>query len=397
MDFINSLFIILKYRWLIIRNVFLLTFISLIISLLLTKSYLSTATVLPLNPEGGGITSLLTGISMNVFEQNVIIPETFRIILRSNSLKDSLITKFDLFKVYNKKYIEHVYKKIDQNVLIEIDKELTFGYSPIVGIKVSVIDESPVRSCEMANFYIDYLKQKIDELNLKYVNKKYNFVSRRHQECENDLFQAELEMKLFQDKYGIMELSEYLKLSIQNIAMLEVEKEELEIELLVLAASGGANTAVYQKINTNIRVIERKIQELTEGNNLSDIKTKMFYPQKILPELALEYLRLYRDVEIQSKIFEMIKIQSEQVKLQMSEDLPSVLVLDHAKPPTYKFKPKRIYIVLSGFIFSLFISVFYVFMVEFYYSEKAKNSPVFSKLNEIGNLLKTDLRKIKRK
>jgi uncharacterized protein involved in exopolysaccharide biosynthesis len=363
----------------------------------MTKTYRATALVIPISTESGGISSLLGGFSLKVFEGNVIIPEVYRVILNSNTIKDSLIKKFDLFEVYGAKYREHVYKKINQNILIEVEKELGFGYSPIIGIKVSVVDESPERSSLMANYYIEYLRNRVDELNLSYVNKKYEFIKDRYNESETELETSENNLKYFQDKYGLIEITEQFKLIFQNLAKLEAAREELEIEISVLEASIGTKSTVYQKLTNNVEALNKKIRELREGTLTEETQDRLFFPQKVLPELALKYYRLYREVEVQAKIYEMIKLQFEQVELQVKKDLPSLLALDYARVPTYKYKPKRLFVVLSGLLFSLFISVLYIFLKEYYQTEKLKNSNKYHQISEMKELLLSDFRRKKRK
>ena len=397
MDLLDCLLVITRNRWLIFKNVLVITLLSLIISLIIPKKFKPTATLFPVGTEGGGISSLLSGYSLNVFERSVVIPEAFRVILRSQGLYDALIEKYDLFEVYDAKYKEQIYLKLEENIQLDVDREIGIGYSPIAAINVSVIDKKPERATEMTNFCVTYLYNKVKDLNSYYVDKKFKFVEDRYLKSLSEMNSAEMRMKSFQDKYGLIELDEQIKLMIQSLAELEAEKEKLEIELGVVAKSLGPSNPVYVNLQNNLDVLKGRIQELKSGTEYNDNKSIIFYPTDILPELAREYFALFRDLEVNKKLFEMLTIQYEQIKIQVGKDIPSVLILDYAKVPTYKYKPKRILIVLSGFIVSLLISILYVFFMDFFNKQKHENSLYFNKMHEIRSLIRSDLNKFKSK
>jgi capsule polysaccharide export protein KpsE/RkpR len=395
MDLLEYLLVLVRNRWLIIRNVIIFTLISLVVSLVIPKKYKPTATVIPVNMDVGGISSLLSGYSLNVFDRSVIIPEAFRVILRSQAMMDSLISRYDLFEVYGKKYKEHVYQELEKNIELEVDKEVGIGYSPIAAINVSVIGNEPERTTEMTNFCVDFLYDKIRGLNSHYVEKKFNFIENRYLKSVADVNAAEVAMKLFQDEYGLIEIEEQLKLMIQKLAEFEAEKEKMEIELAVLAASYDTSNPLYKKAKTNLEVMKERINQLKSGADFANNESVIFYPTSILPELAMRYFTLYRDVEVKNKILEMMTIQYEQIKIQIGKDIPSMLILDYAQVPTYKYKPKRILIVLGGFLISLLISIAYVFFMNFYITQKSDDTDYYRKLDEMRSLIISDFKKSK--
>ncbi len=395
MDLLDCLLIITRNRWLIFKNVLIISMLSLVISLIIPKTYKPTATLFPVGSDGGGISSLLSGYSLNVFERSVVIPEAYRVILRSQGLYDTLIEKFDLFEVYDVKYKEQIYLELEENIQLEVDRELGIGYSPIAAIIVSVVDEDPQRATDMTNFCVSYLYDKVKDLNSFYIDKKFKFVEDHYLKNLAEMNAAETKMQSFQEKYGLIEIDEQIKLMIQSLAALESEKEKLEIELGVIGKSLGPSNPVYKNLQTNLDVLKSRIEGLKSGAEYTDTGSIIFYPTGTLPELAMEYFALYRDLEVNKTIYEMLAVQYEQTKIQVGKDIPSVLILDYAKVPTYKYKPKRILIVLSGFIVSLLISVAYVFFMDFFHKQKDEDSSVFSKMDEIRSMIRSDFNKLK--
>ena len=60
-SFLDYLIILAKNKWLLIKVVFISVIIGIIVSLLIPKEYKSTAEIIPVSSEGGGISSLLAG------------------------------------------------------------------------------------------------------------------------------------------------------------------------------------------------------------------------------------------------------------------------------------------------------------------------------------------------
>jgi uncharacterized protein involved in exopolysaccharide biosynthesis len=91
---------------------------------------------------------------------------------------------------------------------------------------------------------------------------------------------------------------------------------------------------------------------------------KVLVPFKQAPELATQYVRLYRDLQIQNKILEFITPLYEQAKVEENRSTPSVVVLDHAGVPERKARPKISLYALLALVISSMISLFVVFAGE---------------------------------
>jgi capsule polysaccharide export protein KpsE/RkpR len=84
-------------------------------------------------------------------------------------------------------------------------------------------------------------------------------------------------------------------------------------------------------------------------------------PFKNLPELSMEYLRDFRELEIQQKILEVTLPLYEQAKVEEQKSIPTIMVLDKAVPPQIKNAPKRatITIVISLLIFFMLLPIIF--------------------------------------
>lgn len=94
---------------------------------------------------------------------------------------------------------------------------------------------------------------------------------------------------------------------------------------------------------------------------------KVFVPFSRVPDLGVEYVRRFRDVEIQYKILQFITPLYEQAKVEERRQTPSVIVLDKAYPAERKAKPKASLWSGLAFIGSLLLSLVGVFLLEMFH------------------------------
>ena len=99
-------------------------------------------------------------------------------------------------------------------------------------------------------------------------------------------------------------------------------------------------------------------QDLTKAENtLKEFREKN--RQVLSPQLLLEQERLIRDVQINATIYTELRKQYEIVKIEEVKNIPIINIMDTARAPAKKDKPKRAIIVLSVFFLSFFSSVGY--------------------------------------
>jgi len=99
---------------------------------------------------------------------------------------------------------------------------------------------------------------------------------------------------------------------------------------------------------------------------LKEIKNRM----KDMPELGLEYGRLYRDVEVKSKVLAFMEMELEKARLEEAQESTNVQVLDKAVPPDFKTSPNYRLSLIFIFIISLTLATISVFIPKFLEEQK---------------------------
>lgn len=92
--------------------------------------------------------------------------------------------------------------------------------------------------------------------------------------------------------------------------------------------------------------------------------SNIFFPFGKIPGISLAYLRLYRNLEIQQQILEVILPLYEQAKVEEQKSIPTVLIVDKAIPPDEKHTPRRSFIIIGIVMLFFFLFVLLSFVGE---------------------------------
>lgn len=397
---IDYLEIIVKWRKSVILNILTLTILAAIISLLLPQKFIATATILPPSSQqetmlgmiSANIPSGLAGLSgVGGILPGISTPsDLFAAIMKSGRIKSTIIKKHDLKKKFKTKRMIDASKMLDEMTAIEIRPE---GI-----IAVSITYKDKYLAADIANSYIEEL-DKFNTETAMTVGKKYRiFIEQRLRETTDTLAKAEETLRQFQEKHRTVALDVEIASAIATIA--EIKKQILLLEVKKGAISSATRTdnPYLYNINRELRELKKQLSKIELGDgkkNGSEFGAGFSVPFSKLPEVSLEYARLYRDVEVQQVIFEVLNQQYEQAKIMELKDTPTVQVLDRAGPPEERSFPKRKKIVAIAFVFSLFTGIGLAFLLNCI--EKIKEKEEGMEWRKIGKIIKNDFDVLKRK
>jgi capsule polysaccharide export protein KpsE/RkpR len=342
------------YRWLLFR----VTAISLLASVILCffvipKRYTSVATIMP--PDSGGASSLLMsalsgkgglgalgGIAASLLQQHNSTA-LYISLLESGTIADHLIDRFDLRKVYRKRYYIDAAKHLARETKITDDKK-----SSVMTIKVE--DTDPVRARDLAQAYLDELNKLVNRTSTSSARQERLFVERRLHEVQNDLENAQLELSDFSSKNTTIDITA------QTRAMVDVGAR-LEGEIVAEQSALESMRQVYTDDNVRVReaqarigVLQRELNKLAGSSapaapaSASSQQTagELYPPLRQLPRLAVRYADLYRRVKVQEAIFELLTQQYEMARIEEAKDVPVVRVIDAPGIPEKKSFPPRV-------------------------------------------------------
>ena len=382
-NFLDVLLTLLKYKVTILTLVISLTLVSLVISLVWPQSFKSGSEIVQVKESGGAsVGGLLENLAAFNITGGKVGGETILVILNSQTLRDNLIEEFNLSEVYGSEVIEGTRKILSSNLVIEEVREGGFGFNPVVSVKIGVIDSEPERAQAMNEFILAELKKELEELNRESNSESLKVLESRYQQAISDLGKAEADLNDFQNEYGIIQPPAQIQALIQNLAELKSTITEREIELAVIERNVSRNSSIYRSKLIELQELRSAFNSRIRQSEDLSLVDDSYFSLFDIPDLLLRYVRLQREVEIQQRIQETLFPQLEQQRLMQMNSSSGIQMIDEPDLPTYKFAPKRAYIVLAGFFFSIILSLILVFYREMTKDPESDSSIKLQKIKQ---------------
>jgi tyrosine-protein kinase Etk/Wzc len=181
--------------------------VALMVSLLIPKSYTATITILPPQQASSLSAALLSQVgnlgalgSLAGGSLGLKNPADMPIaLLRSRSVEDAMIQRFDLMKLYKSKVPSDARKSLEKHT--SIDSNIKDGL-----IRIEIEDRDPKRASNMANAYVDEYQKFSQHLAIGEAGQRRLFFERQLVEAKNNLANAEEALKASQQKSGMIQL-----------------------------------------------------------------------------------------------------------------------------------------------------------------------------------------------
>ena len=277
-------------------------------------------------------------------------------ILRSQTVEDRLIEKFDLKSVYGVKQMQAARRQLEENTEMSEDRK-----SGIIAIQVT--DHSPQRAKAIADAYVSELDRLVVDLNTSAAHRERVFLEDRLRSVKQDLDVSARQFSKFASDNTAIDLKEQGKAMVEAAATLQGHLIAAQSELEGLRQIYADNNVRVRAVRARIEELQAKLKEMGGGDLSGDgtAGNDNLYPSiRKLPLLGVTYAELYRNNKIQETVYELLTQQSELAKVQEAKETPSVKVLDAARLPEKKSFPPRLLIMFLGTFFSAAIAIVWV-------------------------------------
>lgn len=280
-------------------------------------------------PDIGGLDDI--GLSGSKSAKELAVYEE---ILKSRRCLEALILHFKIMEKEEYLFLEDAVKDFREN-------RLTIKQDKLSGImSIGIYDEDPIVAKDMLVFLLDILDKINIEMNVLNAKNNREFIEKRYNQAKEDLVKSEDSLKSFQLIYGIAPDMQ-IKASAQAVFSLEAELKAEEVKLDVIKNILSNNEPEVKLQESKVNSLRTKISEVQTSTDLTD-----FLRLGNSPQIAQTYLRLVRDVEIQTKILSFMVPIYEQAKIEEKRETPTVIILDQPNIAERKSKPKRLTMVL---------------------------------------------------
>ena len=265
-------------------------------------------------------------------------------ILSSRRCIEPLIDKFNLVDRDKYQFKEDAIKNfMKENMKLDEDK--------LAGVlSIGIYDKDPQLAKEMVEFLLAQLDKINIELNVQNAKNNREFVEQRYYKAKEDLTKAEDSLKAFQVIYGISPDLQ-VKAATQTAFIIESEMKAEEVKLDVLKK-------ILSPDQIEVKTQEAKVNSLKEQISKNQTSTDLNDMMRLgnSAQVVMSYLRLEREVEIQSKILSFILPIYEQAKIDEKKETPTIIVLDKPYIAEKKVKPKRLLMILAWTFSCFFIT-----------------------------------------
>lgn len=311
----------------------LVTLVTLGITLVLPVWFRAETSLLP-PPEGGGeaFGTLASLIQSSALGQLGLVTtsspsDVFAEILKSRTLHEQAIRKFGFEKIYRQKGLDRT--------LIFFRTHLSVDVTGTGIINLSFEDRDPVRAANVAN----YLTEELDRFNREAYNTRGKrtriFLEYRLNDVQTRLAEAESVLGAYEKQHKVIASADVNAL--QGAAAALAERMNLEIRRSYIASISQPDNPALREIDAQLRAMDQQIAKI--------------------PGIKLEGTRLALDVEVQRKVFALLTTQLEDARIQETRDIPTVSVLDRARAPELKARPKRVLIVAVAALAAMLLAV----------------------------------------
>jgi len=273
-------------------------------------------------------------------------------VLKSRTVQDRLINRFDLRARYRKSTYFEARKKLAKFTDIEEDKKSGV-------ITLTVTDYEPRMAAQIANAYVDELNRLAVDLNTSSAHRERQFLEERLATAKQDLARASAALSQFTTKNSMVDPQNEGRAVMDAAARMQGELIASETELKGLQQ-------IYSDDNVRVRTLKARMAELQsqlkklvgQNNDTSSQDTVGWsapYPSMhTLPGLGSRYSDLYREAKIQEAVYAFVTQQFEMAKIQEAKELPIVRVMDAGVASEKRSSPIRSLIV-TGSVFGAFV------------------------------------------
>lgn len=273
--------------------------------------------------------------------------------LKSRTVAEKLIAKFELKKVYEIESQEKAIAKLKANTFI------TSGKDGLIDIEVQAKDKKLV--APLANAYVTELLQLTKVLAVTEAGQRRMFYERQLEQAKNNLTNAEAELKGTLDTRGVISVDAESRAVLETAGRLRAQVSAKEIQLNSMRAFLTPNNPAFRRVEEELASLRTELSKLENGRGGTASTDGAPGESK---QSGFENIKLLRDVKYYQMLYELLAKQYEAARLDEARDPSVIQVLDPAVEPERRSAPTRTLIVLMSAFAGLLAAIILAFVAE---------------------------------
>jgi uncharacterized protein involved in exopolysaccharide biosynthesis len=364
---VSKLRLIWDHRKIVIRSTLAGLVVATLVAFSIPKRFNSTTRLMPPDTQSSSGLAMMAARSGQLGGLGALAGEALGMkssgalfvgILRSRTVEERLVERFQLGRVYGIRLSEDACKKLEGDTSISEDRKNGI-------ITITVTDHDPRRAAALAGAYVEELDRLVAQLSTSAAHRERVFLEERLTAVKKDLDAASEQFGQFASKNTAIDIQAQGRAMVDAAARLQGELIAAQSELEMLKQ-------IYTESNVRVRATQARISELqrqlqkmggeqtTTGRNATQSADPLYPSIRELPLLGVTYADLLRRTKIEETVYEILTQQYELAKVQEVKETPSVKVLDPATAPERKSFPPRLVIMSLGTFLSLAFAVVWV-------------------------------------
>jgi tyrosine-protein kinase Etk/Wzc len=348
--------VIAKRKWLVIGLPFVAAVVAAIVSLQLTHYYSGTARLLPpqqSQPMAGSLLGglgqlggLAGGVGGVLGLKN---PSDIYVgMLKSRTIADALVDRFDLLKVYGAKFRSDARDSLGKASTISVGKDNL--------ITIEVEDPDPKRAAALANAYVEELEKLTGVLAVTEAGQRRVFFERQLAQAKDNLSKAEIAARSALEEGGIAAVDAHGRSLIQTAAMLRARVSAKEVELNSMRGYATEQNPAYRNAQEELRSLREQLAKVERGDGGGSSQAGKAG--------GLQNVGLLREVRYNELLFEMLARQYEMAKVDEAKEGAVIQILDRAIEAERRSRPRRTAIVAITTAIAFLAAVVLAFVLE---------------------------------
>ena len=284
--------------------------------------------------------------------------------LKSNSVEDALIDRFDLMNRYKQEFRTNARKTLQANVKISTGKD---GI-----ITITVDDKDPKTAADIANAHVQELKGLMGRLAVTEAQQRRQFFEKQLQQTQEKLTHAEIAIKTTGISSNILKANP--QSAVAAVASLQAQITSQEVRLGAMRGYLAETAPDFKQALNELVTLRAQLAKLS--NNTVTIAS----PDRNAAQG--DYISKYREFKYQETLFDLFAKQFEMAKVDESREGATIQVLDKAEPPELMTKPQKALIAMVTSLTSGFLLLLFVFIRQAL-RNSSKSAESADKLNKI--------------
>jgi tyrosine-protein kinase Etk/Wzc len=358
--------VLAKRKKLVLGLPLVVAIIAVAVSLLLPKIYTGTAKMLPPQQKESAAAAMLGTLAgtptigagaLLGYALGITNPKDLYVgILKSRSIADRLIERFNLRELYRAPTMIKARKKLSSATRISAGRD---GL-----ITIEVDDEDPQRAASMANAYIEELDRLMQTLAVSEASQRRLFFEKQLASAREQLVNAELALRKAIETKGIAGIDAQSRAVVSTVEQLRAQIAVREIQIDAMRSFATQQNPEAARLRQEVASMKSELARLEGGRPEANGNSS---------PAGLENIRRLREVKFLEFTAELLTKQYELAKIDEANDAILIQLVDKALPPDEKSGPKRTIIVLASALTATILAVLLAFAAEA--MERARNDP----------------------